>query len=62
MINKDELLYKVEIIIEYLKNNNGYDYLLYNRLCPIDDLEPDSNIVEYAEDVLNMINLIIDNK
>lgn len=62
MINKDELLYKVEIIIEYLKNNNGYDYLLYNRLCPIDDLEPDSNIVEYAEDVLKMIYLLIDNK
>jgi len=24
--------------------------------------EPDSNIVEYAEDVLYMINLLIDNK
>lgn len=62
MINKDELLYKIETIIEYLKNNGGYDYLLYNRLCPIDDLEPDSNIVEYAEDVLYMINLLIANK
>ena len=64
MINKDELLYKLNTIIEYLKNNNGYDYQLYNRLCP-DMGEPDSNIVEYAEDVLeiveNLIN-IIDNK
>jgi len=24
--------------------------------------EPDSNIVEYAEDVLSIINLLIDNK
>lgn len=64
MINKDELLYKFNSIIEYLKNNNGYDYKLYNKLCPGYG-EPDSNIVEYAEDVLeiveNLIN-IIDNK
>lgn len=58
MINKNELLYKIEAIIEYLKNNGGYDYLLYNRLCPIDDLEPDSNIVEYAEDILYMVEEI----
>ena len=46
---------------EYLKNNGGYDYELYNRLCPGIG-EPDSNIVEYAEDVLQMINLLINNK
>ncbi len=61
MINNDELIYKIETIIEYLKNNSGYDYKLYNRLCP-DMEEPDSNIVEYAEDVLYMINLLIDSK
>lgn len=61
MINKGELIYKLEAVIEYLKNNNGYDYKLYNRLCPGMG-EPDSNIVEYAEDVLYMINLLIDNK
>ena len=38
-----------------------YDYKLYNHICP-DMGEPDSNIVEYAEDVLYMINLLIDNK
>lgn len=61
MINKDELLYKLNTIIEYLKNNNGYNYKVYNQLCPGNG-EPDSNIVEYAEDVLYMINLLIDNK
>ena len=61
MINNNELIYKMEAIIEYLKNNNGYNYELYNRLCP-GMWEPDSNIVEYAEDVLYMINLLISNK
>ena len=61
MINKDELLYKLNTIVEYLKNNNGYDYELYNRLCPGMG-KPDSNIVEYAEDVLYLFNLLIDNK
>jgi len=61
MINKDELLYKLNAVIEYLKNNNGYNYKLYNQLCPGYG-EPDSNIIEYAEDVLYMINLLIDNK
>lgn len=61
MINNDELIYKLEAIIEYLKSNGGYNYKLYNRLCPGIE-EPDSNIVEYAEDILYMINLLIDNK
>ena len=45
MINKDELIYKINAIIDYLKDNNGYDYKLYNQLCPGDG-EPDSNIIE----------------
>ena len=61
MINNNEIIYKMEAIIEYLKNNGGYDYELYNGLCPGIG-EPDSNIVEYAEDVLQMINLLINNK
>ncbi len=62
MINNNEIIYKMEAVIEYLKNNGGYDYELYNRLCPGMG-EPDSNIVEYAEDVLQMINnLLEDNK
>ena len=61
MINKDELMYKLETIIEYLKNNGGYDYKLCNRLC-LGNGEQDSNIVEYAEVVLYLVNLLIDNK
>ena len=61
MINNNEIIYKMETIIEYLKNNDGYNYELYNRLCPGIG-EPDSNIVEYAEDVIYMINLLISNK
>ena len=62
MINNNEIIYKMETVIEYLKNNDGYDYELYNRLCP-DMGEPDSNIAEYAEDVLSMINILLeDNK
>ena len=56
MINNNEIIYKMEI-----KNNDGYNYELYNRLCPGIG-EPDSNIVEYSEDVLYMINLLISNK
>ena len=61
MINKNELIYKLKTIIEYLKHNGGYNYELYNQLCPGIG-EPDSNIVEYAEDVLYLVNLLIDNK
>lgn len=64
MINKAELIYKINTIIDYLKDNNGYDYKLYNQLCPGYG-EPDSNIVEYVKDVLNIINElinIVDNK
>ena len=55
MINKDELIYKLEAVIEYLKNNGGYNYELYNRICPGIG-KPDSNIVEYAEEVLYLVN------
>ena len=62
MINNDEIIYKLEAVNEYLKNNGGYEYEVYNRLCPGMG-EPDSNIVEYAEDVLEMINILLeDNK
>ena len=61
MINNNEIIYKMNAVIEYLKNNGGYDYKLYNQLCPGHG-EPDSNIVEYAEDILYIINLLINNK
>ena len=58
MINRNELIYKLEAIIEYLKNNDGYNYKLYNRLCPGMG-KPDSNIVEYAEDVLSLVLILV---
>ena len=61
MINKDELIYKLEAVIEYLKNSGAYDYELYNRLCP-GSVKPDSNNGEHAEDVLYLVNLSIDKK
>ena len=59
MINKDELLYKMDTIIRYLQKHNGYNYQLYNHLCPGMG-NPYSNIVEYAEDCLKLINELID--
>jgi len=61
MINNDELMYKLDAVIEYLKNNGGYEYKVYNHLCP-GVSEPDSNIVEYAEDVKETINKIFKEK
>ena len=59
MVNKNELLYKINAVIEYLKEHNGYDYKIYNRLCPGMG-EPDSDIVEYAEDVEELINELLE--
>ena len=61
MINKDELLYKLDVIINNLKENKGYEYKLYNRVCPDNNIEPDSDIIEYAKDVKNIVNEIIKN-
>ena len=58
MINKDELLYKIDTIIGYLKEHNGHDYKVYNRLCPGMG-KPDSNIVEYAEDIEILVKELI---
>lgn len=59
MINENELLFKIETIIKYLKEHNGDEYKLYNRICP-DYGEPDSDIIEYAEDVLNLIKILLE--
>ena len=53
-----ELDYKINEVIEYLKDNNGYNYKVYNHTCPTYSDEPDSNIVEYAEEVKDLINKI----
>lgn len=59
MINENELTYKIDAIVNYLKQNGGYNYKVYNRLCPDDNNEPDSNMVEYAEDVRDMIDELL---
>ena len=61
MINKYELIYKIDTIIEYLKDNNGDEYKLYNHICP-DIGETDSNIVEYAKDVKVLIIELLKDK
>ena len=61
MVNKYELIYKIDAIIEYLKNNNGDEYRLYNYICP-DIGEPDSNIIEYTKDVKVLIIELLKDK
>jgi len=50
-----ELNYKINQIIIYLLNNDGRNCLLYSH-PPMDDDEPDSDIVEYAYDIKNIVN------
>lgn len=59
IVNQDELNYKINTVIEYLKEHKGYDYKIYNHFCPSNDLKPDSNIVEYAIDVEKMIEKLL---
>ena len=47
-----EFNYKINAVIEYLKNNNGHDDKLYNH----NPDEADSDIVEYAEDAKYIFN------
>jgi len=51
----NELNYKMDAVIDFLKDNNGHEYKLYNHCCADAD-EPDSDIVEYAQDVKSIIN------
>jgi len=60
MVNRDEIIYKLDAVINYLKDNDGYEHKLYNDLCPDTDNKLDFNIVEYAEDVKNIIVEILD--
>ena len=56
----EELEYKMEAVLKYLKKYGGYDYKLYNRLCPKKGISPDSNIVEYMEDIISIIDTILE--
>ncbi len=67
MINKlseteeNELDYKLNAIKEFLIINDGLNYKVYNHSCPHFNEEPDSNIVEYLDDVVYLINEMIKN-
>jgi len=60
MININELMYKISVIIDYLEYHHGHDYKLYNHLCPNENNEPNSDIVEYAKDVELLIIELLD--
>jgi len=51
-----ELNCKINTIIKFLKDYDGYSYELYNHTCPAFTDEPDSNIVEYAQDIKDILN------
>lgn len=50
-----ELEFKLEVIMYFLIAKDGYSFKLYNHPLPNSN-EPDSNIVEYMEDVINLIS------
>ena len=62
MINQNEITYKMNAIINYLKENNGYNHKVYNHGCSHTLEQPDSNIIEYAEDVMTMINDLLEHQ
>jgi hypothetical protein len=61
MIDKQilrEFNYKMNTIIEYLILSNGFDAHLYNRLRPDIANNSDTDIIDYAVDVIRLINNI----
>lgn len=59
-MSNNEIIYKINTVVKYLKDNNGYKYKLYNHSCPGYG-KPDSNIVEYAEDIEELLEYIFSN-
>lgn len=56
---KNELFYKLAAVKQFLIFNNGYEHKLFNHLCPLDNIEPDSNIVEYLDDIESIVSSLI---
>lgn len=50
-----ELDYKLDTIKKFLIIKNGKQYKLYNHCCPNGHNKPDSNIIEYFDDVIYFI-------
>lgn len=55
IIEVRELEFKLEVIMYFLVSRNGYSFKLYNHSLPNSN-EPNSNIIEYMEDVINLIS------
>ena len=53
-----ELKFKLEVVMYFLISRNGYSFKLFNHPLPDSD-EPDSDIIEYMEDVMNLVSRII---
>ena len=53
-----ELKFKLEVIMYFLVSRNGYSFKLFNHPLPDSD-EPDSDIIEYMEDIMNLVSRII---
>lgn len=59
LIQKRELLYKLETVKQFLIANNGQNYKLYNHICPNEINEPDDNIIGYQEDIEYLISILL---
>ena len=53
-----ELKFKLEVVMYFLVSRNGYSFKLFNHPLPDSD-EPDSDIIEYMEDIMNLVSRII---
>ncbi len=62
IIHSDQWFQYISYEYKVICESNSITISMAKKGIPINDLGPDSNIVEYAEDVLDMINFLIDNK
>lgn len=54
-----ELNYKLDAVREFMLARGGLKYKVYNHGCPAVLDEPDSNIVEYFDDIICFINRLL---
>lgn len=55
-LEERELDFKLHVIKDFLIKRGGYKVKLYNRTCPEFCDTPDSNIIEYFDDIVYFIN------
>lgn len=55
-MRRNEIEYKLEMILEYLEETGGEMYKVYNQVNPLlDEEETDSNIIESCKDVIEYV-------